>query len=57
MGFGTLQSFINSNEKTRNHKLPKSKIWDISMQSRSPLPLVGFLVIILFLMDFSHISG
>ena len=57
MGFGTLQSFINSNEKTRNHKLPKSKIWDISMQSLSPLPLVGFLVIILFLMDFSHISG
>ena len=29
-GFGSFQSFINSNKKTWNHKVQKSKIWGIS---------------------------
>ena len=44
-------------KKRENHQVQKSTIWGISRQSLSPLPFVGFLMVILFLIDCSNISG
>ena len=57
MGFGTFQSFIKFKKKRHeNHKVQKSKIWDISRWSVSLLSFVRPIVSSLIYMNPLHVS-